>query len=133
MYRIRLLRQINLALAIASTTIVPAEMCGKLSGLFTSSESFGRFIGPAGFAVVFAWSISTSAPDWVDYQFVFFGGALAMLIVTFLAWETVTDENMAHKGQSSDVDVVDCSDSSMQAAVGGPGFSGCPGRNADMV
>ncbi|CAN0484099.1 unnamed protein product, partial [Scytosiphon promiscuus] len=68
--------QVVLALTIASTTVVPPDLRGKLSGLYNTIESFGRFLGSAGFASIFAWSISTSSPEWVNHTFVFFGTAL---------------------------------------------------------
>lgn len=83
--------------------LAPAEMRGKLSGLFTMSESLGRVLGPAGFANMFAWSISSSSPAWVDYHFVFFASSIIMVLVSFLAWKTVTDENMSNENLSSGV------------------------------
>lgn len=74
--------------------MVQADMRGKLGGLYNMSESLGRFLGPVGFATLFAWSISPSAGRWVNHQFVFFVAAACMALVTILAWGTVTPENM---------------------------------------
>ena len=72
--------------------MVRADMRGKLSGMFNMASSFGRAIGPAGFAVIFAWSISPSAYDWVGHEFLFFMAALAMALVSAMAWRTITEE-----------------------------------------
>lgn len=73
-------------------------MRGKLGGLFNTAESLGRFIGPAGYAVVYAWSVSPSTLDafggWVDYRFVFYASAAALALVAVLAWKTLTTENL---------------------------------------
>lgn len=74
--------------------MVQADMRGKLGGLYYTTESRGRFIGPIGFANMFAWSISPSSFDWVDFRFVFIMSAIAMVVITILAWGTVTDENV---------------------------------------
>ena len=74
--------------------MVRADMRGKMSGLYNMSGSFGRAIGPVGFATIFAWSISPSAYDWVGHQFLFFLAALAMVLVTVMAWGSITEENM---------------------------------------
>lgn len=81
-----------LALTVASTSIVPQHLRGKLSGLFMTCESLGRFVGPASFSNVFAWSISPSAPGWVDFRFVFFLPAAIMAVVVALGWRTFTTE-----------------------------------------
>lgn len=87
--------QVMLALTVASTTIVPQHQRGKLSGLFMTSESLGRFTGPASFSNVYAWSISPSAPGWVDHRFVFFLPAAIMAAVVALGWHTFTAETLA--------------------------------------
>eukprot|EP00752_Nemacystus_decipiens_P005353 g4854.t1 len=84
-----------LALTVASTTIVPQHQRGKLSGLFMTSESLGRFTGPASFSNVYAWSISPSAPGWVDHRFVFFLPAAIMAAVLALGWHTFTAETLS--------------------------------------
>ena len=48
---------------VASTSMVPAGMRGKLSGLFSMTENLGRFLGPPVYATAFALSISPSAYD----------------------------------------------------------------------
>lgn len=89
------MKQIMLALTVASTSIVPQHQRGKLSGLFMTSESLGRFMGPASFSNLFAWSISPSAPGWVDHRFVFFLPAAIMAAVAALGWHTFTEETLA--------------------------------------
>ena len=79
---------------MASTTIVDSGMRGTLGGLFNTSESLGRFLGPVGFATMFAWSISPSSYDWVEHHFVFIVAALSTALYAVLAWGTLTHENM---------------------------------------
>lgn len=90
--------QVVLALSIGSTTLVSSRMRGKLGGLYNTAESFGNCIGPAGFANMYAWSISSSgwasAYDWIDYHFVFYASALVLTVCAVLAWRTLTHENM---------------------------------------
>ena len=74
--------------------MVRTDMRGKMSGMFNMTESLGRFLGPAGFATVFAWSISPSSYDWIDHRFVFFAAAITMAIVAVLAWGTITHEHV---------------------------------------
>lgn len=88
-------KQVMLALTVASTTIVPRHQRGKLSGLFMTSESLGRFLGPASFSNVFAWSISPAAPGWVDHRFVFFLPAAIMATVAALGWHTFTADTLS--------------------------------------
>ncbi|CAM9645936.1 unnamed protein product [Ectocarpus fasciculatus] len=103
-----------LALYIGSTTLVPSNMRGKLSGLFSTAESLGRFIGPAGYAIVYAWCVSPSTlaafGGWVDYRFVFYASAAALASVSVLAWRTLTTENLMKpdscSGENVDADVV---------------------------
>lgn len=87
-----------LALQIGSTTLVPSSMRGKLGGLYNTSESLGRFLGPVGYSIVYAWSVSASTLDayngWVDHGFVFYASAAALCLVAVLAWETLTVENL---------------------------------------
>lgn len=83
---------------------------------------------------MFAWSISTSSPGWVDHKFVFFGTAFSMVIVSILAWTTITDENMTHKERESWVDsVVVRGRDNEQGDVGCLDPVACPGKKADMV
>ncbi|CAN0329539.1 unnamed protein product [Pylaiella littoralis] len=89
---------VNIALSIGSTTLVPTYMRGKLGGLYNTAESLGRCMGPAGFAVTYAWSISPSARDayggWVNYRFVFCASAVILAFCTVLAWGSLTDKNL---------------------------------------
>ena len=86
--------QNTLALAVASTSIVPPNARGALSGLYNTVESLGRFIGPAGFATTYAWSVSSSSYHWVGYQFVFYTSAALSGGVAMLAWRTFTHETL---------------------------------------
>lgn len=88
-------KQVMLALTVASTNIVPQHQRGKLSGLFMTSESLGRFTGPASFSNVYAWSISPRAPGWVDHRFVFFLPAAIMAAVVALGWHTFSAKTLA--------------------------------------
>lgn len=73
-------------------------MRGKFGGLYNTVESFGNCIGPAGFAILYAWSISPSGSaskfGWVDYHFVFFTSAAILVVCAVLAWRTLTHENI---------------------------------------
>eukprot|EP00903_Cladosiphon_okamuranus_P010936 g10328.t2 len=89
-----------LPLTVASTTIVPQHQRGKLSGLFMTFESLGRFTGPASFSEVFAWSISPSSPLWVDHRFAFFLPAAIMAAVVALGWHTFTAETLENSPPS---------------------------------
>ena len=75
-----------------------ANMRGKLGGLFIMAESLGRFLGPAGYAVAYAWSVSPSAHQvfggWVDYRFVFYASAVIIALAGKLAWGSLTAENL---------------------------------------
>ena len=83
-----------IALTVGTTCVVPVHQRGKLSGLYSTAENFGRFLGPVSYAIMFAWSISDSAPRWVDHCFVFYQCAAVMLGVTVLSWNTLTSENL---------------------------------------
>lgn len=85
-------KQISIALAVASTSVVPSSKRGKLSGLYNTAESLGRFTSATGFAVLFAWSISPASFGWIDHHFVFYASALAMGGVTVLAWCTLSQD-----------------------------------------
>ena len=89
-----MLHQVILALVVASTSMVQANMRGKLGGLYYTMESVGRFIDPMGFTSVFAWSISPSAFDWVDRHFAYLMAVIAMVVIAILAWGIITDENV---------------------------------------
>lgn len=82
--------------------MVHADMRGKLAGLYNAAESFGCFIGPVASANVFAWSISPSSYYWVNHHLVFLAAALSMVVVTILAWGTLTEENIMSSSESSD-------------------------------
>ncbi|CAM9177422.1 unnamed protein product [Scytosiphon promiscuus] len=89
---------IMLALQIGSTTLVPSSMRGKLGGLYNTSESLGRFLGPVGYSIIYAWSVSPSTLDayggWVGHGFVFYASAAALGLVGVIAWGTLTVENL---------------------------------------
>lgn len=98
--------QVSIALAVASTSIVPSSMRGKLSGLYNTAESFGRFTSAVGFAVLFAWSISPrhSSPFcWVGHRFVFCTFALGLGVVAVLAWRTLSPEIFNEQEQAARV------------------------------
>lgn len=50
-------------------------------------ESIGRTIGPAGFAVTYASSISSAAWNWVDYHFLFYVSAAVLGMAAVLGWQ----------------------------------------------
>ncbi|CAN0354461.1 unnamed protein product [Ascophyllum nodosum] len=83
---------IVIALAIASTNIVPPHHRGKLSGVYNTAESLGRLIGPVAYSTTYALSISRSALEiaFMDYHFVFYASAALMALLTGLAWRTMT-------------------------------------------
>ncbi|CAM9933856.1 unnamed protein product [Scytosiphon promiscuus] len=91
----------KLALTVTSTNIVPQHQRGKLGGLFMTAESLGRFLGPASFSTTFAWSISTYAPGWVNYHFVFYLSAATMVAVLALSWRAFTVEDPAKPSERS--------------------------------
>lgn len=90
-------QQVSIALAVASTSIVPSSMRGTLSGLYGTAESFGRFTSAVGFAVLFAWSISSDTFAWVDHRFVFYASALALGAATMVAWGTLPADIFSEK------------------------------------
>ena len=77
-------------------------MRGKLGGLFSMTESLGRFLGPAGYAVSYAWSISPSGIQ--DHNFVFFVSAAMLALCAVLAWPTLTAENLMKKDNNEERD-----------------------------
>lgn len=87
-------------------------MRGKLGGLFNTAESLGRFLGPAGYAITYAWSISPSTHEayggWVDYRFVFYASAAALAVVAVTAWGTLTLETLINRPESKDVARAGC-------------------------
>lgn len=83
-------------MVLAGTSPVPPRARGKLGGLFATSQSLGKSIGPAVLSPVFAWSISPFARDipLVDYRFVFTLSALVLGIVGLIGIRTLTPEMM---------------------------------------
>lgn len=81
-----------LLLNVASTSLVPLHQRGTFGGVFITVESLGRFIGPASFSVMFAWSISPSTPittkGWVDFHFVFFLPAVVLAVILAISWRS---------------------------------------------
>lgn len=69
-----------------------------MGGLFNMCESLGRFLGPAGFAVTYAWSISSTGVagehDWINYRFVFYSSSVILALCAALAWRALTEENL---------------------------------------
>ncbi|CAN0081848.1 unnamed protein product [Ectocarpus sp. 12 AP-2014] len=96
------LAAVTLTMSVGSTTLVPSRMRGKLGGLYNMAESLGRFLGPAGFAISYAWSVSPSSsaarPGWVDFRFVFWASAVLLAMCAVLAWPTLTAENLMQGG-----------------------------------
>ncbi|CAM9142011.1 unnamed protein product [Ectocarpus fasciculatus] len=88
------LSAVGMTLSVASTSIVPSSLRGKLSGLYHMAECSGRFIGAIGFAAMFAWSITPhSTPRaWIDHHFTFYAFALGLSVVSVLARQTLTPE-----------------------------------------
>lgn len=101
--------------------MVRSDMRGKMAGLYNMTESLGRFLGPAGFATMFAWSIAPNSYDWVDYHFVFLLAAFSMAFVSVLAWGTITHENMmtsVERKVAADITVARSRDNAQTAVVG---------------
>ncbi|CAM9173942.1 unnamed protein product [Ectocarpus sp. 12 AP-2014] len=91
------LAAVGITLAVSSTSILPSRLRGKLSGLYSSAGGFGRFTSAVGAAVLFAWSISSDNVGWVDHRFVFYSCALALGVVTVVAWRTLPAEVFGDK------------------------------------
>lgn len=70
-------------------------------------ESLGRFLGPAGYAVTYAWSISSSSSaagyEWVNFRFVFHATSVILAICAVLAWPILTAENLMEREEENDV------------------------------
>ncbi|CAM9109513.1 unnamed protein product [Ectocarpus sp. 8 AP-2014] len=98
------LAAVSIALAVASTSIVPSRLRGKLSGLYGTAESLGRFTSAVGFAALFAWSISSDNLGWVDHRFVFYSSALALGVATVVAWCTLPAEVFGDKSAAENVE-----------------------------
>ncbi|CAM9772920.1 unnamed protein product, partial [Ectocarpus sp. 8 AP-2014] len=92
------------SIALASTSIVPSRLRGKLSGLYGTAESLGRFTSAVGFAALFAWSISSDNLGWVDHRFVFYSSALALGVATVVAWRTLPAEVFGDKSTAENVE-----------------------------
>ena len=77
--------------------------------MFNTAESLGRFLGPVGFAVTYAWSISPSGPSsaygWVNHSFVFCASAVMLALCAVLAWPTLTAENLMKWEEDDDAAV----------------------------
>ncbi|CAB1097633.1 unnamed protein product [Ectocarpus sp. CCAP 1310/34] len=126
------LGSITLALSLGSTTLVPSRMRGKLGGLYNTAESLGRFCGPVGYATTYAWSVSPSTLEafggWVDYHFVFYLSALALVVVGVMAWRTLTVENlMSEEFDRADVDVAHPTDKTVPSSS----WSGCTAEECE--
>lgn len=106
-----------------------------MGGLYNTAESLGRFLGPAGFAVTYAWSISTTgvagSQDWINHRFVFYGAAVLLVLCAAMAWSTLTHENLMkgeeREGAGGDVVVAESSSSSPRVATHS-GHGGLGGR-----
>ena len=68
------------------------------------AENLGRFLGPAGFAVTYAWSISPSGIQ--NHHFVFFASAALLALCAVLAWPTLTAENLIKRDDREERNVV---------------------------
>eukprot|EP00903_Cladosiphon_okamuranus_P012516 g11720.t1 len=105
-----------IALSVVSTNIVPAAMRGKLGGLFYSAESLGRFSSAASFSVMYAWSVSSSSYGWVNHGFVFYVFALALAILTTIAWRIFDKDTFAERNEAA-VELVGIEDTDAHVAV----------------
>eukprot|EP00752_Nemacystus_decipiens_P007148 g6401.t1 len=114
------LAAVSIALAVASANIVPSSERGKLSGLYGTAESFGRFTSAVGFAILFAWSISphSSVLDWVGHRFVFHAFALVLGVVTIVAWRTLSPDIFVEQHGAIKVRHTDCVAAEMVGAEG---------------
>lgn len=59
-----------------------------------TAESLGRFLGPASFSTIFAWSISPSPRGYVDYHLVFFIPPVIFAATAAIGWKTLTLKNI---------------------------------------
>lgn len=116
-------------MAVASTSVVPSKMRGKMSGLYNTAECLGRFTGSAGFAVMFAWSVSPSAYDWVDFRFVFYASGVVLSVVAVLAWFILTRDVFEGAEGANTVDI----STSHHADTGGPSDAHHSNVNRDMI
>ena len=83
-------------MTIGSTTLGTSATRGKLCGLIITAESFGRFLGPVGFATIYAWSVSPSASasthGLVNHNFAFYLLAAILALCALVSWTTLTAE-----------------------------------------
>ena len=77
---------------IVSTNIVSPQQRDVFSGIYNTAESVGRFLGPAGFANTYAFSVSRPAQElvWMDYHFVFYALAVVIMVGAIVEWWTFT-------------------------------------------
>ena len=63
--------------------MVSPQQRGLFSGVYNTAESLGRCLGPAGLANMYAFSVSRPAEElvWMDYHFVFYASAVAIMLV----------------------------------------------------
>ena len=103
--RARVHPQVLIALNVASTNIVQSHHRGKLSGLYNTAESLGRFIGPVAYSTTYALSISrsTSNYSWMDHHFVFYVSAVTMALMAWLGWRTLTSEILVERAEAEEV------------------------------
>lgn len=95
--------QMDVGIMLASTNPVPPRLRGKLSGLILMAESVGRTVGPAGWAIMFAWSVSASGKNSPvgGFRFVFTVSAILMGVVAVMGWKALTEESMTHVVEDS--------------------------------
>ncbi|CAN0447881.1 unnamed protein product, partial [Ascophyllum nodosum] len=95
---------VMIALNVASTSIVNADHRGKLAGLYNTSESLGRFVGPVMYSTTYALSISpwTQNHPWMDYHFVFYVTAVMMALLAVVGWKTLTPEVLVKEAGSKE-------------------------------
>ncbi|CAM9917810.1 unnamed protein product [Sphacelaria rigidula] len=93
----------DVGIMLASTNPVPPRLRGKLSGLILMAESVGRTVGPAGWAIMFAWSVSASGKNSPvgGFRFVFTVSAILMGVVAVMGWKALTEESMTHVVEDS--------------------------------
>lgn len=109
-------------------------MRGKLSGLYNTAESLGRFSAAVVFPVTYAWSISPSGFGWVDHRLVFYVFGLALALGTVVAWRTLTADIYAQHGEAElPVNEGDGVDAERKANASGNGPGSRPGRSVDCV
>lgn len=108
-------------------------MRGKFGGLYNTVESLGRFASPVGFATTFAWSISPSAYEWVNYRFVFYVFAFVMFAVAVLGWRGLTLETFMQPSESEHTESVPPGRIAGRSAESAASFVSTPHRDANLV